>query len=196
MTMLNKGDELMISTVKRLKLAGLMIVTGIALSACQTTGSLSGQGDLRLSQNTAKGFRDDYMKNSFPLAFAVSEDGKAYSYYTCGGPKCRNPTNDMNGAILNCQKRTTKSCNIFAFRKDIVWKKANGTAITMADVDAWAGGKALSGAASLSNISLCKKALSSDGSSWSDDHYAKAYVAEAKNRDMKVNFCAKVTGRG
>lgn len=186
----------MISTFKSLKLAGLLIVAGAALSACQTTGSLGGQGDLKLSQNTAKGFRDDYMKNRFPLAFAVSEDGKAYSYFTCSGPKCRNPTNDMNGAIKNCQKRTTKPCSIFAFRKDIVWKKANGTPYTMAHIDAWAGGKALSGAASLSNIPLCKKAISSDGSSWSEDHYAKAYVAEAKSRNMKVNFCAKVTGRG
>lgn len=186
----------MISTFKHLKLAGLLIVTGIVLSACQTTGSLSGQGDLRLTQNNAKDFRDRYMKEQFPLAFAVSTDGKFYSYSTCSGPKCRNPSNHMNRSIQNCQARSSKPCNIFAFRKDIVWKRANGTAFTMADVDAWAGGKAPSGAASLSNISLCKKAVSSDGASWSADHYAKAYVAEAKNRDMKVNFCAKVTGRG
>lgn len=175
----------------KLKLAVLLIVTGLALSACQTT-SMSGQGELSLHNQTLNALTNAYLKESYPLAFAVPADGSGYSYSTCSGPKCRNPSNNMNRAIENCQRATKKPCHILALRKDVVWKKPNGTPYSLAELQ----GKRPSSITNSSNLALCQEALAADGFAWSDAPAKKAYVDEVKNRGMEPAFCAKLTGQG
>lgn len=184
--------------IARFRPIALTALAGLALSACQTTSS-AGQGDVNLSKEVASAFVRDYIDEPYPLAFAVSTGGQYWYYRYCDGPKCSNPTNDINETLKKCQSKGNLPCNLFAYRKSIVWKKSDGSTYTIEDVYNVLGMSAEDRLkmryANMANIPLCQNALAEKGAAWTDKYTNRLYVDEALNRDMTPEFCAKLAGR-
>lgn len=168
----------------------------LALSACQTTSSAAGMGDVELSKEVASAFIRDYMNHPYPEAFAISTGGKYYNYYYCSGPRCSTPGGYIHKTIESCERKGNLPCKLFALKKEIVWTKASGDPYTLDDVYAVLGlsreDRLKEQYANLSNFKLCEGALADDGHGWSEEHTRRRFVAEARSLDMKPDFCARL----
>jgi hypothetical protein len=88
--------------------------------ACAQNGSpnTSSQPEIAMSQAALSAYNNDYLGRHLPLAFAVSPDGEAYSYYYCEASRCvggAQPTQDSISRALNdCSNEGHGPCVLFA----------------------------------------------------------------------------------
>lgn len=100
----------------------LLVITGLALAACQTTGSTVGSGPIKFSPQMQH-YVDQYMNSSDPVAhLAVAVDGKSgIFYFYCPDVGCRDAS--AIEAIYKCEEYTNGvPCKIYANRKKVLWK--------------------------------------------------------------------------
>ena len=162
----------------------MLAAAALALAACQTTG----QGPVELSRSTAAGF-DKYKEVDFPeKAFAISEDGKAYSYVWCRHASCYGGTMATE-AIARCDKRRRKDdisdqpCRVFAVGNTVVW---NGEVTAPDTVAAYqlnvAEGTTLRGAAEALGAIIYAPGNDSDIDLPADDNRVPIYVSSMQAR--------------
>lgn len=95
-----------------------LAVAVLALSACKLNPD-AGEGPLVMNLSTKAGF-DQYQRQRFPVAFAVSVDGKSYGYTTCVAAQCLN--SEPYQAISYCQSSSKGvPCRLYAIGNGIVW---------------------------------------------------------------------------
>lgn len=91
------------------------------LTACTQAGGgsdLSNQPEIAMSQDALTAYNDRYLARHLPLAFAVSPDGHAYSYYYCEASRCvggSQPSQEaIRDALSDCSNEGHGQCTIFA----------------------------------------------------------------------------------
>ncbi len=103
----------------------LVLCVLVPLSACQNGGAV-GSGPLTLSPKAQAALRD-YMKNTKPMVFVVSTDGRAYSYRYC--PEAYDGcmrSSDTFRALENCREYSRGvPCKVYAKGHSIVWEGAS-----------------------------------------------------------------------
>ncbi len=102
----------------------LLVLAGISLSGCQTTGGGSsvgpGTGPVKLSQNAYESYQR-YLNSNKPLAFALSKDGKTSAWYYCIEYGCT-AHRVLGRTIAQCEFRSKGvPCHLFAKERKIVW---------------------------------------------------------------------------
>ena len=91
------------------------------LAGCQTTSDQYGSGPLTLRASVKSGFQQ-YLKHLKPAHFAVSTDGRYYSYFYCETGCAAGSTSAID-AIKRCENRSNGvPCKLFARQRTIVWQ--------------------------------------------------------------------------
>lgn len=101
----------------RLLLIGLI---GLVAAGCQTTETRIGAGPVPKNATMERCISNYMKQNGFALALAV--DGSSCGWVYCPDVACRTGAS-MQRAILECEKGTTASCAVYAFRKEVVWRE-------------------------------------------------------------------------
>jgi len=132
------------------------VVAITALSSCQTS-SRTGQGEIKLSYSTVTGLKR-YMDEFAPRVFAVSPNGKHFTYYYCPVTGCRSGVSSYHKAIESCSKKSGQTCMFLATSRNIVWQKENGTPYSLDELYGMSE-RPFSFHATLSASDLCSEAL-------------------------------------
>jgi len=176
------------------KAALIALVSVTALSACQTD-SRAGKGNLTLSSNTKQGLQT-YMGKTFPTIFAASSNGRGYSYYFCETGGCRDTVSTYQGVLDDCQERSNSTCHLLAISRRIVWKKDNGEAYTMEELNSSSTSTSKLPfnvtAVLIGRAALCTKAYDKERQQWSSEKADASFVDEIHNRGITIDFCAKL----
>ena len=91
----------------------------LVLAACQTNEAFYGNGPLTLSNSVLQGF-ERYKNAGYSSGyFAVTEDGRGYSFSYCSAAQCGGSA--LMVAIRSCESRTQRTCKIYAEGKQVVW---------------------------------------------------------------------------
>lgn len=109
--------------MSRISITAIVIVVGVFVAACQTSGSnvYAGHGPIIFSSNVKVAF-EHYKQYDGWGFFAVSEDGKHYGFGGC--PSLGACYNDGDQAALRLchQKSRGVPCRIYADGPHIVWR--------------------------------------------------------------------------
>lgn len=98
----------------------VLLIAAVLAAGCKTAGGIKGDGPIRVSSNVANGFAE-YKTKAKPLTFAVSVDGREYSYYYCTGTPCTS-SHATPETIADCQGRSGGvPCKVFAIGREVVW---------------------------------------------------------------------------
>lgn len=100
------------------RLAGALSLV-LLLAGCQTT-NYAGTGPLRLSQR-ATDFLQKYLSLHNGAAFAISEDGRYYTYRYCPQASCVEGDHQYF-AVQNCESNSKRTCKILAVGRKVVWQ--------------------------------------------------------------------------
>jgi TPR repeat protein len=102
----------------------VLVVSLLALSACQTTSPKIGNGPITLSSKVTANF-ENYKSNDAPTYFVVANDGSASGYQFCP-PQALECYDDGGASTLKrCNdkfKARGTECSLFAIGRKIVWK--------------------------------------------------------------------------
>ena len=96
------------------------VLAALSVAGCTANGTsdISGQPEVAISQEALTAYNNDYLGRHLPLAFAVSPDGEAYSYYYCEASRCvggGQPSQDaMSRAMNDCTNEGHGQCVLFA----------------------------------------------------------------------------------
>lgn len=105
-----------------MKNAVLAICSGLALSACQDTAAV--QGPPPKFSPFVQAVFDQYMAETRPILFVVSEDGQAAQYYYCPDIADHCAYGSYSAlAIRDCEQRSGGvPCHVYAVGRRIKWK--------------------------------------------------------------------------
>lgn len=98
---------------------GVLAIAGLTLSAC-ASGAKPGTGPITLSPGVQRAYAE-YLARDYPLAFAVSTDGRRAGYVYCPEMHCLGV--ETSGAVYQCEK-SGRPCYVYAWRRDVVWDEA------------------------------------------------------------------------
>ena len=102
------------------QMAALTSIAMFTLSACVINDPLVGSGPLELSRGVQRGF-ERYQNERSPGHFAVSLDGRTYSYNYCPDGRCLQSS--KNRSIYRCEQRSEGvPCKIYGAHGNVVWR--------------------------------------------------------------------------
>ena len=163
----------------------LVIATAGLLAGCKL-GSEVGSGPLLLPLNVSSGY-SEYLSQPYPLAFAVSEDGRAYGYVYCEVAGCMRGGTHQYKATENCLAYSNGTpCKIYARKRNVVW-------------DGHVSAQRIGGSPNVNatNTGICSLAITTkDGDPfWDGRITSQEAVSEARRRDLTPEKCAEILGR-